>query len=120
MRQLWTTIRAVLPLFSLDADSPVGHTPVMSGFDHNGVMAAYDAVVDEYVQAFFDELSRKPFDRRLLEVLAARLAGRGLVCDVGCGPGHVGRYLADRGVAIFGLDLSPAMVSAGAIVKSCG
>ena len=33
------------------------------------------------------------------------------MCDVGCGPGHVGRYLAERGVDVFGLDLSPGMVA---------
>jgi len=42
---------------------------------------------------------------------AASLAGRGRVCDVGCGPGHVGRYLAEHGVDVFGLDLSPGMVA---------
>jgi len=33
------------------------------------------------------------------------------VCDVGCGPGHVGRYLTERSVNVFGLDLSPEMVA---------
>jgi len=33
------------------------------------------------------------------------------VCDVGCGPGHVGRYLTERGVDVFGLDLSSEMVA---------
>jgi SAM-dependent methyltransferase len=31
------------------------------------------------------------------------------VLDVGCGPGHVGRYLADQGVDTSGVDLSPEM-----------
>jgi SAM-dependent methyltransferase len=88
----------------------------MSGFDRKDVIDAYDAVVEEYVEAFLDELDRKAFDRRLLDGFAARLVGRGPVCDVGCGPGHVGRYLADRGVAVFGLDLSPAMVSAARLL----
>src|SRR5207302_3233589 len=38
----------------------------------------------------------------------------GSVCDLGCGPGQVGRYLHDRwhdrGLDAFGIDLSPAMV----------
>ena len=29
--------------------------------------------------------------------------------DLGCGPGHIGRYVAGRGVATGGLDLSPEM-----------
>jgi SAM-dependent methyltransferase len=32
------------------------------------------------------------------------------VLDIGCGPGHVARYLSERGVEAGGLDLSPAMV----------
>jgi SAM-dependent methyltransferase len=33
------------------------------------------------------------------------------VADVGCGPGHVTRYLRDRGVDAFGVDLSPQLVA---------
>ncbi|HSK59511.1 MAG TPA: class I SAM-dependent methyltransferase, partial [Actinomycetospora sp.] len=33
------------------------------------------------------------------------------VLDVGCGPGHVTAHLRDLGVAVSGLDLSPAMVA---------
>src|SRR5439155_313770 len=72
----------------------------------------YDRVAAPYGEQFFDELARKPFDRELLDRFAARLSGRGLVCDVGCGPGHVGRYLAERGVDVFGLDLSTDMAAA--------
>ena len=61
--------------------------------------AKYDRVAEKYAAAFFDELERKPFDRALLDRFAAAVAGRGRVCDVGCGPGHVGRYLAARGVS---------------------
>jgi SAM-dependent methyltransferase len=32
------------------------------------------------------------------------------VLELGCGPGHVARYLHERGVEVSGLDLSPAMV----------
>jgi ubiquinone/menaquinone biosynthesis C-methylase UbiE len=46
----------------------------------------------------------------LLEQFAARVNGTGRVCDLGCGPGHVAGYLHDRGVDIFGLDLSPGML----------
>jgi len=72
---------------------------------------AYDRVAEPYGKQFFDELARKPFDRELLDRFAARARGRGPVCDVGCGPGHVGRYLAERGVDVFGLDLSAGMVT---------
>ena len=43
--------------------------------------------------------------------VAARVRGRDRVCDVGCGPGHVGRYLVEHGADAFGLDLSSGMVA---------
>jgi SAM-dependent methyltransferase len=70
---------------------------------------SYDAVAESYAQKFFDELTRKPFDQELL----TRFAGTcppGPVLDIGCGPGHVGRYLADRQRDVIGIDLSPAMI----------
>jgi SAM-dependent methyltransferase len=71
---------------------------------------SYDTVAAEYAQRIYDELKDKPFDRQWLDDFASELAGVGPVCDVGCGPGHVTRYLAERGVNSFGLDLSPGMV----------
>ncbi len=35
----------------------------------------------------------------------------GPVADVGCGPGQVARYLHDRGLPAYGVDLSPGMVA---------
>ena len=73
------------------------------------VKAVYDAVVDDYVANIFHELRHKPFDRQLLDDLAER-AGGGIVCDLGCGPGQVARYLHDHSANACGVDLSPAMV----------
>jgi len=73
------------------------------------VRSSYDMVAETYAKKFFDELSRKPFDRRLLDEFAAALPARG-VLDVGCGPGHVAGYLSERGLDATGVDLSPAMV----------
>lgn len=73
---------------------------------------SYDVVTDEYVRRFYHELDHKPFDRNLLDYFADLLHGKGPVCDLGCGPGHITRYLHDRRVDAFGLDLSPAMVAA--------
>src|SRR5215468_1483095 len=71
---------------------------------------SYDLVAEEYVRRIFDELQHKPLDRQLLERFAASVRDVGPACDMGCGPGHVARYLHDRGVAVCGVDLSPAMV----------
>ena len=73
------------------------------------VRSSYDMVAETYAKKFFDELSRKPFDRRLLDEFAAALPARG-VLDVGCGPGHIAGYLSERGLDATGVDLSPAMV----------
>jgi hypothetical protein len=69
---------------------------------------SYDRVAGDYAAQILDELKHKPFDRGVLDTFA-ELAGKGTVADVGCGPGHVGAYLADRGVRTVALDLSPAM-----------
>jgi SAM-dependent methyltransferase len=72
--------------------------------------ASYDHVAKKYADSFFDELDRKRFDRELLDAYAERLRGQGLVLDIGCGPGQIGRYLHDRGVEVAGVDFSPEMV----------
>ena len=74
--------------------------------------ASYDAVADEYVRRISDELRHKPLDRALLDRFANRVRKRGPVGDLGCGPGHVARYLKERGVDIVGYDLSTRMVEA--------
>jgi SAM-dependent methyltransferase len=74
------------------------------------VEAGYDAVAEEYVRRIYDELRHKPLDRQVLDRFAQRVGGVGEVCDMGCGPGHVARYLHDRGVKVCGLDLSPGML----------
>src|ERR1700730_1219440 len=73
------------------------------------IRSSYDVVAETYASKFSDELSRKPFDREWLERFA-RGCPRGRVLDIGCGPGHVGRFLADLGHDVIGVDLSPAMI----------
>jgi ubiquinone/menaquinone biosynthesis C-methylase UbiE len=72
--------------------------------------ASYDRVADEYVRRIFDELQHKPLDRELLDRFADDVRDSGPACDMGCGPGHVARYLHERGVEVCGVDLSSAMV----------
>lgn len=72
--------------------------------------SSYDRIAEEYAARIYGELSNKPLDRMLLDNFAARVEGAGRVCELGCGPGHVARYLHDRGVDIFGLDLSSGML----------
>jgi trans-aconitate methyltransferase len=63
----------------------------MAPMTHRDVQTAYDTVADEYVRRIYDELQHKPFDRELLDQFAARVRQSGMVCDLGCGPGHVAR-----------------------------
>jgi SAM-dependent methyltransferase len=72
--------------------------------------AGYDAVAEEYAARFFDELAAKPLDRAVLDCLVELTRGRGIVADIGCGPGQIARYLADHGAEAMGIDLSPEMV----------
>ena len=76
--------------------------------------AGYDRVAEHYATEFFEELKRKPFDCQLLDQFAESVSGAGVVCELGCGPGQVGRYLKDRGVEMCGVDLSPEMVRVAA------
>jgi SAM-dependent methyltransferase len=72
--------------------------------------ASYDAVASDYSKKFQNELEHKPFDRARLDEFAAQLKGKGRVWDIGCGPGHITRYLHEYGVQATGVDLSPGMI----------
>src|SRR6201998_3552553 len=74
------------------------------------IRESYDRIAEEYARELFGELQHKPLDRQRLDRFAARVAERGQICDMGCGPGQVARYLRDAGAAVFGLDLSPKML----------
>jgi SAM-dependent methyltransferase len=76
----------------------------------NSIRESYDRLAEEYARRIFDELQHKPLDRELLNRFVKQTKGRGEVCDMGCGPGHVARYLRDAGASVFGLDLSPGML----------
>ena len=69
---------------------------------------SYDRLAGEYVAHIYDELDGKPIDRELLTKFASRLKGK--ICDLGCGPGHVTRFLAQRGADVFGVDISKGML----------
>jgi ubiquinone/menaquinone biosynthesis C-methylase UbiE len=76
------------------------------------LQASYDRVAQAYAEEYFAELERKPFDCEVLDEFAAAVRDKGEVCEIGCGPGQIARYLKDHGFNIRGIDLSSQMVSA--------
>jgi SAM-dependent methyltransferase len=58
-------------------------------------------------------LGGRPYLRASLALFADLVheGGGGPVADVGCGPGYVTDYLHDRGVDVFGIDLSSEMIA---------
>jgi trans-aconitate methyltransferase len=76
----------------------------------HSVRETYNRLAGVYAGRYTTELQSKPLDRDLLIRFAADVQGRGDVCDMGCGPGHIARFLRDAGTCVFGLDLSPGMI----------
>ncbi|MBK9748440.1 MAG: class I SAM-dependent methyltransferase [Chloroflexi bacterium] len=73
--------------------------------------SSYDRVAEEYARRVYGELAGKPLDRKLLDWLIEKVDGRGMIADIGCGPGQIARYLSDHGAAACGVDLSPGMLA---------
>jgi SAM-dependent methyltransferase len=71
---------------------------------------SYDRVAADYAEEFRGEMEKKPFDRKMLDWLIEKAGALGVICDMGCGPGQIARYLRDRGAEACGVDLSSAMV----------
>lgn len=72
---------------------------------------SYDRVAVEYGERFKDEMDDKPFDRDCLNRLVREVGELGHICDMGCGPGQIARYLHRQGVKTLGVDLSAIMVA---------
>lgn len=73
------------------------------------VRTTYEAIAADYADTFTAELDALPFERWMLDRVAAEAAG-GPVIDAGCGPGHVTAHLAAAGADARGIDLTPQMV----------
>ncbi|MHC5747035.1 MAG: class I SAM-dependent methyltransferase [Nostoc sp.] len=75
-----------------------------------GLQNSYDRVAQEYAKQFYDELDRKPFDRKMLDWFIEKVDGLGTICDLGCGCGHIANYLHNRSLEVCGIDLSSGML----------
>lgn len=72
--------------------------------------AGWGALAERYAETLGNELAHKAFDRAFLDRFAALVPDGAMVGDVGCGPGHVARALAERGLRVHGIDIAPEMI----------
>jgi SAM-dependent methyltransferase len=92
----------------------MGCSSVRRPADLDIVRESYDRVADNYVDMVattgLGDIRTHPWLRAAMDVFADAVGRLGPVLDVGCGPGTVTAYLADRGVNASGVDLSPHMI----------
>ena len=75
---------------------------------HERIIGLYD----RHAAAFDRERGRTLFERPWLDRFAALLPAGGAVLDLGCGTGEpIARHLLGRGLAVTGVDSSPAMIA---------
>jgi len=78
--------------------------------DLDVVRTSYDRVADNYVEMNLGDIKEYPWLRPVVDGFAAVVHGLGPVLDVGCGPGNLTAYLAERGLDVSGVDLSARMI----------
>lgn len=81
----------------------------VSVIDPSGVACAYNTVAGDYAQLIPDVRVEARMDLAMVDEFVAAV-GSGMVLDAGCGAGRMTRYLADRGAAVVGVDISSGMV----------
>jgi SAM-dependent methyltransferase len=70
---------------------------------------AYSLRATEYAENLGSMKAVHPSDRQLVSMWADQITGSAI--DAGCGPGHWTNYLAERGVAMRGIDLVPEFIA---------
>lgn len=74
---------------------------------------AHDVLAEWYAERLAGALESMPVDRAVLNLFGELTLAAGVgseVADVGCGTGLLEPYLASRGLAPHGVDLSPGMI----------
>ncbi|WP_031008035.1 class I SAM-dependent methyltransferase [Streptomyces sp. NRRL F-5727] len=88
--------------------------PIDRPADLDAVRDSYDRVADTYAEMVrttgMGDIRVHPWLKASVDAFADSVGGLGPVLDVGCGPGTVTGYLAERGLDVSGVDLSPRMV----------
>ena len=84
----------------------------MTALDLRALAARTGEIYQLNAARFDRERSRSLIERGWLERFCAGLPEGGHVLDAGCGAGEpIARYLIERGFALTGLDISPAMLA---------
>ncbi|WP_240431205.1 class I SAM-dependent methyltransferase [Mycobacterium kyogaense] len=82
--------------------------------DLDAVRDSYDRAAANYVEMVtttgIGDIRTHPWLKAAMDAFADTVAPIGPVLDVGCGPGTVTAYLAERGIEVSGVDLSPRMI----------
>lgn len=75
----------------------------------NGVQRAYSCLSELYIEMFATGEHEHQDD---LDLIRRHLTTRpGAVLDLGCGPGHLSRFLASNGATVRGFDLVPEFIN---------
>lgn len=77
------------------------------------VRAAYDAIAEDYAASYPTTEPEAAVDLAMVDHFLRLVgeSGGSRVLDAGCGTGRMTRLLADRGLAVSGIDLSPGMLA---------
>ncbi|WP_432165533.1 class I SAM-dependent methyltransferase [Streptomyces sp. bgisy031] len=82
--------------------------------DLDVISESYDRVADNYahmvVTTGVGDIRRHSWLKASIDAFADRVRRIGPVLDVGCGSGTVTAYLAERGLDVSGVDLSPLVI----------